>query len=137
MAKLQLFAWEAEMKGAGTHLQANPTQGELLHRQYDKKKEEIQKTTRKEILEKYGGVEHLEAPPKELLLAQSEHYVEYSRTGQVIYGQEKAKAKSKYQEDVFINGHTSVWGSYWENHQWGYKCCRSLLRNAYCTRIQQ
>ena len=31
------------------------------------------------------------APPKELLMAQTENYVEYSRTGQVIKGQEKAK----------------------------------------------
>jgi hypothetical protein len=32
--------------------------------------------------------------------------------------------KSKYDEDVFENGHTSVWGSYWSpNIGWGYRCC--------------
>ncbi len=35
-----------------------------------------------------------------------EEYVEYSRLGNVIRGQEKAVAKSKYEEDVFINNHS-------------------------------
>ncbi len=35
-----------------------------------------------------------------------EHYVEYSRLGNVIKGQEKAIAKSKYEEDIFTNNHT-------------------------------
>ena len=34
-----------------------------------------------------------------------EHYVEYSRLGNVIKGQERAVAKSKYEEDVYINNH--------------------------------
>ena len=46
---------------------------------------------KKSVIEKYGGLEHLKAPPKELLIAQTENYVEYSRTGQVIKGQERAK----------------------------------------------
>lgn len=54
----------------------------------------------------YGGQEHLDAPPRELLLAQTEDYVEYSRHGAVIKGQEKAIARSKYEEDVLINNHT-------------------------------
>lgn len=54
----------------------------------------------------YGGEEHLDVPPVELLLAQTEDYVEYSRHGTVIKGQEKAVARSKYEEDVLINNHT-------------------------------
>ena len=46
------------------------------------------------MIDKYGGQEHLKAPPKELLIAQTENYVEYSRTGQVIKGQEKAKVRN-------------------------------------------
>lgn len=53
----------------------------------------------------YGGQEHLDAPPRELLLAQTEEYVEYSRHGAVLKGQEKAVARSKYEEDVLINNH--------------------------------
>lgn len=54
----------------------------------------------------YGGQEHLDAPPAELLLAQTEDYVEYSRHGTVIKGQERAVACSKYEEDVKIHNHT-------------------------------
>lgn len=54
----------------------------------------------------YGGEEHLDAPPRELLLAQTEEYVEYSRHGAVLKGQDKAVACSKYEEDVLINNHT-------------------------------
>lgn len=34
---------------------------------------------------------------------------------------------------VFINNHTSVWGSWWENGKWGYACCHSLIKNSWCT----
>lgn len=53
----------------------------------------------------YGGQKHLDAPPRELLLAQTEDYVEYSRHGAVLKGLEKAVARSKYEEDVLINNH--------------------------------
>lgn len=99
MAKVQMFAWQASERGNEVHLQANPTQVAILHKEYESKKDQVRDTTQKSILEKYGGEEYLEAPPKELLLAQSENYVEYSRTGRVIKGQERAKAKSKYEED--------------------------------------
>ena len=35
-----------------------------------------------------------------------EVYVEYSRHGTVIKGQEKAQVKSRYEEDVHISNHT-------------------------------
>ncbi|KAJ1910606.1 mRNA splicing protein [Tieghemiomyces parasiticus] len=134
LANLQLFAWEAAERGNDqVHLQANPTLGELLHREYQDKKEGVKLTSRDAILDKYGGAEHLQAPPKELLLAQSERYVEYSRSGKVIRGQERAVPRSKYEEDVCPGNHTTVWGSYWEDGKWGYKCCQATLRNAYCT----
>ena len=34
---------------------------------------------------------------------------------------------------MYINNHTSVWGSWWKDHQWGYKCCKQTIRNSYCT----
>lgn len=41
--------------------------------------------------------------------------------------------KSKYDEDVFTNGHTSVWGSYWHAHLgWGYRCCFSFDLHGKC-----
>ena len=53
----------------------------------------------KSILSKYGGEEYLERIPRELLGGQTEDYVEYSRSGAVVKGMERAKARSKYDED--------------------------------------
>ena len=35
------------------------------------------------VLEKYGGQEHLQKPPDELLFAQTEEYAEYTKAGEV------------------------------------------------------
>ncbi|KAJ3089267.1 mRNA splicing protein [Quaeritorhiza haematococci] len=133
MAQLQLFAWDAASHGKDVHLQSNPTQAELLNKEYLKKKDVVSETVKDSILARYGGEEHLKAPPKELLLAQTEQYVEYSQTGRLIKGQEKASVKSKYEEDVYPLNHTAVWGSYWKDGKWGYACCHSFSKNAYCT----
>ncbi|KAJ3194479.1 mRNA splicing protein [Irineochytrium annulatum] len=135
MAKLQAFAWQAEERGKDVHLNANPTQGELLFQEYQKKKEKVSESQKDSILATYGGSEYLQAPPKELLLAQSESYVEYSQTGKVIKGQEKAKVRSKYEEDSFPLNHTAVWGSYWVNGKWGFACCHLLSKHSYCTGV--
>uniref|UniRef100_A0A1B6E267 Pre-mRNA-splicing factor SLU7 n=1 Tax=Clastoptera arizonana TaxID=38151 RepID=A0A1B6E267_9HEMI len=132
-AKAQLFAWDAYEKGVDVHLLAEPTKLELLQKEYEGKKEEFKKQGQKDVVEKYGGEEHLKAPPRQLLLAQTEDYVEYSRYGKVVKGQEKSIIRSNYEEDVFPNNHTSVWGSYWNNFTWGYKCCHSLIKGSYCT----
>lgn len=50
-----------------------------------------------------------------------------------LFLKETSLPKSKYEEDVYINNHTSVWGSWWKDHQWGYKCCKQTIRNSYCT----
>ncbi|XP_061542262.1 pre-mRNA-splicing factor SLU7 [Phycodurus eques] len=133
MAQTQMFAWEAYERGSEVHLQADPTKLELLHRSFKVKKEDFKEEQRESILEKYGGQEHLDAPPRELLLAQTEDYVEYSRHGAVLKGLEKAVARSKYEEDVLINNHTCIWGSYWKDGFWGYKCCHSMVKQSYCT----
>lgn len=83
-AQAQKFAWDAYEKGVDVHLLAEPTKLEMLQKVYDEKKDEFKNDVQTNILEKYGGEEHLKAPPKSLLLAQTEHYVEYSRYGKVI-----------------------------------------------------
>ncbi|KAJ8684415.1 hypothetical protein QAD02_020207 [Eretmocerus hayati] len=131
-ANAQLFAWDAHEKGVTVHLLAEPTKVELLKQEFDKKKEELKDEAKNAVIEKYGGKEHLDAPPPALLLAQTETYVEYSRTGNVIKGQEKQVIRSRYEEDVYVNNHTSVFGSYWNAGKWGYKCCHSFIQNSYC-----
>jgi len=129
----QMFAWEAQHAGVDVHLLAEPTKAEKLKVEYVSKKEEIKSSVAESILERYGGKEHLEAPPKALLLAQTEHYVEYSRSGKIIKGAEKPIVCSRYEEDVLINNHLQVWGSFWKDGQWGFQCCYSLIQNSYCT----
>lgn len=70
-----------------------------MHEEYKTKKENLKEVTKESILEKYGGEQYLERAPKEIMDGQTENYVEYSRTGQVIKGKERAKARSKYPED--------------------------------------
>ncbi|EIM83041.1 pre-mRNA-splicing factor SLU7 [Stereum hirsutum FP-91666 SS1] len=133
--ELQLFAWQAAARGNDVHLNANPTQGQLLHKEFKEKKEELKDTSKVSVLAKYGGEEYLQKVPKELLQGQTEEYVEYSRTGQVIHGKERAKARSKYPEDVYVNNHTAVWGSWYDATAgtWGYACCHSSVHLSYCT----
>lgn len=134
-ASQQLFAWEAYQKGSEVHEIANPSQAEFLKKQYEERKAALEKEKSRKILDKYGGQEHLAAPPKELLLAQSESYVEYSRDGRVVKGLERAPVRSKYVEDAFENNHTSIWGSWFDRSEmtWGYACCHSKVRKSYCT----
>ena len=130
MNQLQLFAWEAAERGHDVHLQANPSQAELMYRQYLEKKEKLSEENRNKVMQKYGGQEHLRPAPGQL--GQSEEYVEYALTGQVIKGLEKAKVKSRYEEDVLQNNHTEIWGSYWKDGKWGYKCCGSMVKSSFC-----
>lgn len=68
---LLVFAWEAGERGVDVHLQADPTRLELLQKSFDVRKDNFKTSQQNSVLEKYGGLEHLNAPPKELLLAQT------------------------------------------------------------------
>ncbi|XDG07818.1 hypothetical protein ABKA04_007433 [Annulohypoxylon sp. FPYF3050] len=133
--KAQKYAWEAQEKSGDTrqHMQANPTAGEY-YRKKEKEEAERKKLERQKALaDKYGGLTHeMPAALREAAITESEQFVEYDESG-LIKGAPRASAKSKYAEDVFINNHTSVWGSWWSNFKWGYACCHSFIKNSYCT----
>ncbi|KAI6659787.1 Pre-mRNA-splicing factor SLU7-like [Oopsacas minuta] len=133
MAKAQLFTWEAFERGVELHLQGEPTKAELLYKEVNQRKDAFNNEIKQEILDKYGGEEYLKVPPKELIFSQNERYIEYSRTGRVVKGEERAPVKSKYEEDKLDSNHTAVWGSYWKEGKWGYSCCHSLIKLSYCT----
>ena len=133
--KAQKYAWESQERGDKNkvHVQANPTSGEYFLRK--EKEESIAKreARQKMLLEKYGGEQHLQPSQlRDMAVIENEQYVEYDETG-AIKGAPKVEAKSKYPEDVFIQNHTSIWGSWWSNFQWGYACCHSTIKNSYCT----
>ncbi|XP_050239354.1 pre-mRNA-splicing factor SLU7-like isoform X2 [Quercus robur] len=131
--QLNIHAWEAFEKGQDIHMQAAPSQAELLYKNYKIIKEKLKLQMKDAIMEKYGNAATDAKLPRELLMGQTERQVEYDRAGRVIKGLETSLPKSKYEEDVYINNHTSVWGSWWKDHQWGYKCCKQTIRNSYCT----
>ena len=133
--RAQKYAWESQERGDKnkTHLQANPTSGEYFRRKEKEERDTRREAHRKLLLEKYGGEQHLQPSQlRDLAVVESERYVEYDETG-AIRGAAKMEAKSKYSEDVFLNNHASVWGSWWSNFQWGYACCNSTIKNSYCT----
>ncbi|KAH6982330.1 Pre-mRNA splicing Prp18-interacting factor-domain-containing protein [Ilyonectria sp. MPI-CAGE-AT-0026] len=132
----QRYAWEAQEQSGDTsqHLQANPTAGEF----YRKKEREEAEANRVEkerlLLEKYGsdGQKEMPAALRNMAITESETFVEYDEAG-LVKGAPRKEAKSKYAEDVLINNHTSVWGSWWTGFKWGYSCCHSFVKNSYCT----
>jgi len=135
LAALQLYELEASSKGSSIHLNADPTSIELMNKIYREKKAKLQETKVNRVLEKYGGAEHLEKPPDELLFAQTEEYTEYTRSGALKHGREKAIVRSKYEEDVHVFNHMAVWGSFFDrqNFRWGYADDHATVRNAYGT----
>lgn len=136
--KAQKFAWEAQENKGDTsmHMQANPTAGAFYRRKEEEEAARLKAEREKALLEKYGGGdEESNAAAKALQAAavtESETFVEYDESG-AIKGLPKTAAKSKYAEDVYPGNHTSVWGSWWSDFKWGYACCRSFVKNSYCT----
>ncbi|KAG5924175.1 mRNA splicing protein [Claviceps capensis] len=132
----QRYAWEAQERSGDTtqHLQANPTAGAFYRRKEQEETERMRAEREKELLGKYGGESQKPIPTalRNMVVTESETYVEYDEAG-LIKGAPRKAAKSKYPEDVLINNHTSVWGSWWSNFKWGYACCHSYVKNSYCT----
>jgi pre-mRNA-processing factor SLU7 len=130
--KLQYHSLEAYEKGQDLHMESMPTQADKVHRDFKVKKEKLLSERQQEMLEQYGGAEHINQVPKELLLAENETYVEYDRRGKVAGGLAKALPKTKYDEDIFEMGHTQVWGSHSAlvdgEVVWGYGCCGQTTR---------
>jgi pre-mRNA-processing factor SLU7 len=136
--KATRYAWESQEKGGDTklHLQANPTSGEYYRRKEKEEAEAKRQAHKKMLLEKYGGeTNSVAAKLRDTAVTESEKYIEYDESG-AIKGAPKAITRSKYPEDVLINNHTSVWGSWWSNFKWGYACCHSVIKNSYCTGSQ-
>ncbi|KAJ8765184.1 hypothetical protein K2173_011444 [Erythroxylum novogranatense] len=132
--QLNIHAWEAIEKGQDIHMQAAPSKAELLFRNYKVIKEKLKSKLRDTILEKYGNAASEEDLPRELLLGQTLRILLKLKTTRAnIFRCSYLIPKSKYEEDIWINNHTSVWGSWWKDHQWGYKCCKQTIRNSYCT----
>ncbi|KAF1982876.1 putative mRNA splicing protein [Aulographum hederae CBS 113979] len=136
--KAQRYAWERSERGdadaAQLHLQANPTTGEYLRKKEAKEAEERRAAQKKALIERYGSQDQHAKPSllSSVAVTENERYVEYDERGK-IKGAPKRKSKSRFAEDVFLNNHTAVWGSWWCEGKWGFACCHSLVKQSYCT----
>ncbi|KFM27565.1 Pre-mRNA-splicing factor SLU7 [Auxenochlorella protothecoides] len=130
-SSLNAFSVTAYERGQDVHLQATPSQAEAAFQQFRTRKEALGQSSKADMLAKYGNAA---APLTEdvAALRGSEAYVEYDASGRLLRGHEVV-ALSKYEEDIHPGNHTSVWGSYWKDGQWGYACCHQFVKNSYCT----
>lgn len=131
--KAQRYAWEAqELKGdTSLHLQANPTAGAFA-RKKETEEREAKRRKKAELLASQYGEQPAVPEALKATITESETFVEYDEAG-LVKGVPRKVGRSKYPEDVFINNHTSVWGSWWSDFRWGYACCHSFIKNSYCT----
>lgn len=128
---LNLFSVTAYEKGQDVHTLATPSQAEAAFQAFKAKKEALKSKTKENLAEKYGNA--AEQQTEEVLaLRGNEAYAEYDAAGRLVRGQD-SKPKSRYEEDIHPGNHTTVWGSYWKDGQWGYQCCKQMTKNAYCT----
>lgn len=156
--RAQRYAWETQEKpvtasaptpaaqiggndnsgGSKVHLEANPTASALAHKQALSAATAKKAQQKSYLRDKYGDTSSLMSK-KPLSATSTSAYVTYDpETGREIdqaTGKPMLKpvARSNYPEDVHPGNHTSVFGSYWRDGQWGYRCCHSFVKNSYCT----
>lgn len=125
--EVNYFAWEAQKRGKNLQLSTNPSKTELAHKEYLEKKKNLLKQTKKKILTNYGIQDN--STTKNLFpepLNQKNHIPQNPRM------KKKKIITSRYSEDVFVNGHSSVFGSYWKDGKWGYACCKQFDKYCEC-----
>ena len=88
-----------------------PRQSAIMHRNFKETKGLIKSAEYGEVGKKYDGSEYIE-PPVELDVKESEEYTEYSNEGKALPKSISSieKKRSKFVEDVFQNGHATIWG---------------------------
>ena len=152
----------ATAAAASIHPQANPSQTEMMKKKFTNEAVDLVTKQKRAVLSKYGGAEYLDgdgglgSAAKDTVVSardadraaeerkarfgvtvQEEHFTLDGRSAKAGATGTKVvvNLKSKYDEDVMINGHTSVWGSFFHKgaFRWGYTDDHSLLKNSYCT----
>jgi len=113
-----------------------PSQAELFYRHYKEKKVQYKSENMRKLISQYGGEEHLFIPD-EIKPLEDQYFAPEEEPIKVQKYMKKSLIKSIYPEDIFINGHKSVWGSFYHSHfGWGYKCCYSFDKNSSCKGIE-
>ena len=124
------------------------------------KSSDLKARQKRAVLDKYGGGEYLDGTDglgsangtsasgstsikhadddKKVRFGESHVVEQYTREGRMVKGPSskmRVNQKSKYEEDIFVNGHKVVWGSYFHKgaFRWGYGDDHSLMKNSYFT----
>jgi pre-mRNA-processing factor SLU7 len=130
--QVQRYAWEAQERGQNVNFVGAPSQAELGFKTFKEKQQKLAEERRKAILQQYGEDSMRRPEDDALVLKEKEVFVQFARDGRVVNTVKNIIPKSRYPEDVYEHGHTSVWGSYWTDGQWGYACCKLTKRGAVC-----
>ncbi|ODQ68332.1 hypothetical protein NADFUDRAFT_81328 [Nadsonia fulvescens var. elongata DSM 6958] len=154
--KLNEQVEKAMDQGIGMHLQANPTESAQLIKRLARDEQERVEKKRKELTAKYGDVEQASGNPKRMRreltvkpvtgvdpdrldetrsTTVNSHNVESKMAPARATSSHSDSSASKYEEDVHVGNHSSVWGSYWKDGAWGYACCQSLDKRSYCMKV--
>lgn len=133
MASSQVLCWDMQARGENIDVFSNPTQAQMMHTQHSENSKSIKTERINDLLKKYGNAS--QEMDSRLLLGQTEAYKEYTKDGRLKKAVGKVTSKTKYEEDVYTNNHSSIWGSYFnmDSRRWGYRCCHSCIRNSFCT----
>lgn len=144
--KLQRYVWELNEKSNSQseieiHATALPSAAEKMFIAHQQKESEAKVQAKQALLAEYGsvasGLSSNAALHPAANMSVNDHYVEFDSEGRIISQQvvdEKPIVRSRFEEDVYDPGHSSVWGSFFnrETQKWGYACCHQTLRRCIC-----
>jgi pre-mRNA-processing factor SLU7 len=54
LAQSQVLCWEMQARGEDIDILSNPSQAELVHKQFKEKKQVLEENKKKDLFEKYG-----------------------------------------------------------------------------------
>ena len=122
------FAFEHVEK---QHMELNsvalPTLTEKIFQNVKNKRVSLTSGRMGELMRKYKASEQNGLPEVE----EDEHEIVQAHLGG------NRVARSRYEEDVIVNDHLSVWGSWYNVHLgWGYACCFSTDKMSYCSGVK-
>ena len=141
----EAFSEELSKKtDAQVHATSNPTSLAIQAKKQIETAENEREAKRRRMMSKYGGGDSTSTSTPALPVlpppsASSTTYVEYDEHGNVkpLFRSAQKKTYSRWPENVFVDNHTSVWGSYFDctTLEWGYACCRQTMKKCYCTKM--
>ena len=137
LLELENFVKEANEKNKDLNLDhvSMPSQAELFRKFLENKKSNYRSELFDKVISKYGGEEHLKVPDEVKNPNVNEDWEKYEDDYRPVVDRNTFRTmnKSFYPEDMYVNNHSSVWGSFYHNvFSWGYKCCLSFDRNSFC-----